>query len=175
MILYCDATALAALYADEPGREIVERALSGAGRVVTSAVTEIEMRRALQRADEHGYLSHRQHRRALAAFERDWRGFVVLDVSASIARVAGRIAGESTRLSITRTIHLASALATKAALERVNAAVSGRGFGSEKPEDLVDTVTGAGPGAPLLVSFLTCDPTLYSPARNMGLTVVYGS
>ncbi len=175
MILYADATALATLHADEPGRGIVERALSEAGLVVTSAITQVELRRALQLAEEYGHLTHEQHREALMALERDWRGLVVLDLTANIASVAERIVEESTRLSITRATHLASALATEAAFERVYVAALGRDFGGDEVEKPGIAEIGASSITPLRVTFLTCDATLYSPARNKGLTVIYGS
>ena len=172
MIIYADSTALITLLAIEDGRQAVERELARAGCVVTSALSGVEMRRALRRAEEYGALSHDQYRGALAAFERDWRRLTVLDVSASIARVAGRIAGKSTRLSVARATHLASALATKTAVERVYAAAN-RDPGREKVETPSGAIAREASRRALRVQFLTCDPVLLSPARSEGLEVVY--
>lgn len=85
-----------------------------------------------------------------------------------IASVAGRIAEESTPLSITRATHLASVLAEEAAFERVYAAASSRALRGDNVEKPGSAFTGADPPVPSTTrSFLKTRPSTPAPSPRL--------
>lgn len=107
MTLYVDSSALVKIYVVEPGSEGVERLMSGASTVVTSAVAFVEVRAALVRARRERRLTPSSARQAKQRFEEDWHSFVTLDLDARLLATAAELA-EAHGLRALDGIHLAS-------------------------------------------------------------------
>lgn len=101
---YYDSSALVKRYAPEEGREEVEASLTGLGRRVTCALTEIEVRRAIARAQSPVEV-------ALARLQltRDLDSFDIVGLDAQIVEPAAVIA-ELLGVRTLDAIHLAAAV-----------------------------------------------------------------
>ena len=107
MTLYADSSALFKLYAVEPESEEVQRLVSGASTILTSAVTFVEFRAALARLRRERRLTPSSARRAKQRFEEDWHSFMTVTVDARLLSVAADLA-EAHGLRALDSIHLAS-------------------------------------------------------------------
>lgn len=116
MILYLDTSALVKLYVEEEGTEAVQRAVDDAESVATSAVAYPEARSAFARLERDGHLSSEEHRTAVAALDRDWPSYEVVDVTRSIGGVGGALAARHLLRGFDA-VHLASAVVLRAARE----------------------------------------------------------
>ena len=115
MILYLDTSSLAKLYLKEDGTEKVKSLSSSARTVFSSLTTYVEARSALARATAAHRLTGEEYRRALGAFETEWRTFSIRDVTLSLVRFAGDLA-EKHLLRGFDAIHLASAVTLQSEL-----------------------------------------------------------
>ena len=105
--VYLETSALLRALLREPGAEAIDQAIAGAGRVLTSRLTQVEADRALLRCelDERltaGDLAHA--RQFLAAF---WPKVDFIDLTTAVCELARRISPVS-RLRSLDAIHLAS-------------------------------------------------------------------
>lgn len=118
MIVYAESSAVLAWILGEARAGVVRKALKGAERVVTSALTATECGRAIARGRREGRLTGSEHLAALRLLdvaERNW------DVCALSDRVLAR-AREEFPVEPVRTLdglHLATALLVKDGLGRV--------------------------------------------------------
>lgn len=112
MICYLDTSALVKLYVQEPGSEMVRKLVDEASVVATSKVAYPEARAALARGFRDGLLEEKDYRQVVAALQNDWPSYLALEVSDSLAWLAGELA-EKHRLRGFDAIHLASALTLK--------------------------------------------------------------
>lgn len=109
MILYLDTSALVKLYLDEEDSGAVHEAVEVAEGVATSTVAYAETRAAFARRERFGDLDDEGLRRAVRAFDRDWRSIGRISVSNLIAHRAGETA-ERYALRGFDAVHLASAV-----------------------------------------------------------------
>ena len=97
------------LYVLEPGTDETRARLDSASMVATSRVAYPEARAALARRQREAGITRSALTRAVAALDRDLERFVVVELSAKVARRAGELA-ERRALRGFDAIHLASAL-----------------------------------------------------------------
>lgn len=109
MILYLDTSSLIKIYLREPGWEAVNVLVLQARLVATSLVAYAEGRATLARSRRGGRLTGAQFRTAADAFDADWGGYSVTEVTAPLVRFAGDLA-EKHVLRGFDAIHLASAV-----------------------------------------------------------------
>ena len=109
MILYLDTSALVKLYVREGGTEETRTKLDAASMVATSRVAYPEARAALARRQREAAITRAALARAVTALDRDLARFVVVELSAKVAKRAGELA-ERRALRGFDAIHLASAL-----------------------------------------------------------------
>jgi len=107
--LYLDTSALVKLYVREPGSAETQARCDAASIVATSRVAYPEARAAFARRRRESVLTRTALTRAVAALDRDLEHFVVIELSARLARFAGELA-ERRALRGFDAIHLASAL-----------------------------------------------------------------
>lgn len=107
MTLYADSSALFKLYVVEPGSEEVQRLVSNASTVMTSAVAFVEIRAALARLRRERRLTPSGARQAKGRFEEDWASFVTVALDAHLLTTAADLA-EAHGLRALDSIHLAS-------------------------------------------------------------------
>jgi len=107
--LYLDTSSLVKLYVAEPGREVVRGLVTQARVVATSGIAYPETRAALARRRRERALTVAAFTRAKRAFEDDWAKYLAVEVSASVCREAGELAGRY-RLRGHDAVHLASYL-----------------------------------------------------------------
>jgi predicted nucleic acid-binding protein len=105
--LYADSSALVKIYVVEPGSEQVERLVTGASTVVTSAVAFVEVRAALMRARRERRLTPSSARQAKQWFEEDWHNFVTVVPDSGLLTAAADLA-ERHGLRALDSIHLAT-------------------------------------------------------------------
>ncbi len=142
MILYLDTSSLVKLYVEEDGSDEV-RELAGNGQTISSSwVAYAEARSAFARRYRGGGVSILEYGKRVDDFERDWGGYLKLDVHSQVLRTAGQLT-EKHGLRALDAIHLASALDLKG--------------GSTTP--------------PLAVVFSSADRRLQEAARAEGLEV----
>ncbi len=110
MTLYLDTSALAKLYIQEDGRDLVIAAVAAPNRSVTSTIAYPETRSALARKRREGALDTDQHRQAIDDLARDWQVFGRLDVTEPLAFLAGELT-ETYGLRGYDAVHLATAMA----------------------------------------------------------------
>lgn len=108
MRLYLDTTALVKLYVAEAGSADVRAWVSATSIVGTSRVAYPEARAALARRKREGALTVAGLRRAVSALDAEWGAYVVVEIAAPIASVAGLLA-QRHALRGFEAIHLASA------------------------------------------------------------------
>ena len=109
MILYLDTSALVKLYVREAGTSETRVRVGEASLVATSRVAYPEARAALARRQREAAITQRALARAVSALDRDLGRFVVVELSAKVAKRAGELA-ERRGLRGFDAIHLASAL-----------------------------------------------------------------
>jgi predicted nucleic acid-binding protein len=109
LILYLDTSALVKLYVREAGTEETRTKLDAASMVATSRVAYPEARAALARRQREAAITRAALARAVTALDRDLARFVVVELSAKVAKRAGELA-ERRALRGFDAIHLASAL-----------------------------------------------------------------
>jgi predicted nucleic acid-binding protein len=109
LILYLDTSALVKLYVREAGTDDTRAQLDAASMVATSRVAYPEARAALARRQREAAITRAALARAVAALDRDLGHFVVVELSAKVAKRAGDLA-ERRALRGFDAIHLASAL-----------------------------------------------------------------
>src|SRR5712691_8476910 len=109
LILYLDTSALVKLYVREAGTEKTRAQLDTASMVATSRVAYPEARAALARRQREAGITRAALARAVVALDRDLGRFVVVELSAKVAKRAGDLA-ERRALRGFDAIHLASAL-----------------------------------------------------------------
>lgn len=109
MTVYVDTSAMVKLYVEESGSSDVRSQIDAADIVATSRVAYAEARAALARRQREGGLSAGDLRRVVAALDRDWEAFVIVELDTVTARRAGDLA-ERHALRGFDAIHLASAL-----------------------------------------------------------------
>ena len=107
MTLYADSSALFKLYVVEPGSEEVQRLVSSASTVMTSAVAFVEIRAALARLRRERRLTPSGARQAKGRFEEDWASFVTVAPDAQLLTTAADLA-DAHGLRALDSIHLAS-------------------------------------------------------------------
>lgn len=109
MNLYLDTSALVKIFAEEPGREDVIRAVASADVSSVSTLAYVEARAALARRWREGSLSASDYRRSVRDMDREWPQFLRLEVAESIIMAAADLV-EPHQLRAADAIHLASAL-----------------------------------------------------------------
>jgi len=97
------------LYVREAGTDETRARLDGATMVASSRVAYPEARAALARRQREGAITRGALARTVSALDRDLGRFVVIELSAKVARRAGELA-ERRALRGFDAIHLASAL-----------------------------------------------------------------
>ena len=97
------------LYVREPGTDETRARLDGGSMVATSRVAYPEARAALARRHREAGITRGALTRAVSALDRDLGRYVVVELSAKVARRAGELA-ERRALRGFDAIHLASAL-----------------------------------------------------------------
>ncbi len=112
MICYLDTSALVKLYVHEQGSKTVHELVDAVSVVATSRVAYPEARAALARGFRENTLTEKDYRLVVTALQHDWASYFVLEVSNSIALLAGELA-EKYRLRGFDAIHLATALTLK--------------------------------------------------------------
>jgi predicted nucleic acid-binding protein len=108
-MLYLDTSALVKLYVDEADSRDTRTRVASADAVATSRVAYPEARAAFARRQREGGITKPALARVRAALDRDLERFVVVELSAKVARRAGELA-ERRQLRGFDAIHLASAL-----------------------------------------------------------------
>ncbi|MBM3173238.1 MAG: type II toxin-antitoxin system VapC family toxin [Chloroflexi bacterium] len=109
MILYLDTSSLVKLYVREKGSDHVKTLVDRAEVVATSQVAYPEACAAFSRKQRQGDFTGRQYRSVVKNLQQDWGSYFALDVSWTVARLAGELA-EQHELRGFDAIHLASAL-----------------------------------------------------------------
>ena len=108
MRLYLDTSALVKLYVDEEDARVVRNAVGQADLIATSALAYVEARAAFARRRREGGLSPGDHRRITRNLDRDWAGYLSVEVTDSVIRRGARLS-ETHRLKAYDAVHLASA------------------------------------------------------------------
>ena len=114
MILYFDTAALVKLYVRERGSLVIRRQAGKADAIATSVVAYAEARAAFARLRREKPRSGKRHRERVGQLDRDWDRYVLVELSAAVARSAGELA-DTHGLRGFDAIHLASALWLKSA------------------------------------------------------------
>ncbi len=114
MILYFDTSALVKLYVRERGSLVIRRQAGKADAIATSVVAYAEARAAFARLRREKPRSGKRHRERVGQLDRDWDRYVLVELSAAVARSAGELA-DTHGLRGFDAIHLASALWLKSA------------------------------------------------------------
>ena len=109
MTLYLDTSALVKLYVREHETSAVTARVGTTPLIATARVAYPEARAALARRHRERAISHRGLRSAVAALDRDFEQYVVVELVAPVARLAGELS-ERHALRGFDAIHLASAL-----------------------------------------------------------------
>ena len=115
MILYLDTSALTKLYVSEPGTGAVKEWVNEAKAVSTSRVAYVEARAGIARKYREGEFSVGEYRSVLKDLEKDWRDYLVVEVSEEVATLGGDLTDKHPLRGFDA-IHLASALTLKTRL-----------------------------------------------------------
>jgi predicted nucleic acid-binding protein len=110
LTLYLDSSALAKLFLEESGRDVVSKAVEGAGIRATSRLSYVECGDAFARAHREGRAPKGQLSRMIDALDEAWRDIAVVELDERVAGRAVAIARERP-VRASDAIHLASALA----------------------------------------------------------------
>lgn len=124
---YLDTSALVKRYIAEPGSEVVERLFIAGEDVVTAKIAYPEVYAALTRRHRNGDLSGRGYREACRQFERDWAGYVRVELYDEILTSA-RTLIQRHALRGDDAIHLASALSLGRSLEQTTFVAADEGL-----------------------------------------------
>jgi len=116
-VTYFDTSALIKLYVEEPGSRAVSTLVTETGSVATAKVALVEVHAGLARRRRAGDLSVVAYERTCRQFEEQWRTYVRLDLRDDILGQARELVQRHPLRSLDA-IHLASALALRAALEQ---------------------------------------------------------
>ncbi|RLD99322.1 MAG: VapC toxin family PIN domain ribonuclease [Aquificota bacterium] len=116
MILYLDTSALIKLYVSEPGTGAVKEWVNEAKAVSTSRVAYVEARAGIARKYREGEFSVGEYRSVLKDLEKDWRDYLVVEVSEEVATLGGDLTDKHPLRGFDA-IHLASALFLKARVQ----------------------------------------------------------
>ncbi|WP_435737114.1 type II toxin-antitoxin system VapC family toxin [Cellulosimicrobium sp. PMB13] len=108
-LVYFDASALVKLCLPEPGSVLASRLWNRADLVVTSRLTDTELRSVLAAGLRAGALGPRDHADALGTWESLWPALHVVEVSSAVASRASSLLG-GTSLRANDAVHVASAL-----------------------------------------------------------------
>ena len=107
--VYAETSAILAWLLGESNASVTVGVLNNAGEIVTSALTEVEVRRALVRISSEGMLSEAATTHLLGIFEATWRAWSVMEITAAVrTRASMRYPVEPVRSL--DAIHLATAL-----------------------------------------------------------------
>lgn len=109
-MIYLDTSALVKRYVAEPGAGLVRRIFLGTEPLGTSALSYAEYFSALNRKRQDGALSRAAYRELARAFEGDWMGLQVVQLTETVLRTARRLL-ERHQLRAGDAVQLASALA----------------------------------------------------------------
>lgn len=163
MILYLDTSALVKLYAEEPGREGVEKAVRESRVVSVSEVGYVEARSALARKEREGTFSTDEHDEAVAQLQQDYREvYLSRPITGDLIARAGELAREH-GLRAYDAVHLATALLLRK--ESLELAEREQESGESSPRES---------GEPQ-VAMMTFDGSLMKAADNEGLAYPHQS
>jgi predicted nucleic acid-binding protein len=109
-IVYFDSGAFVKLLVEEPGSELAAQLWDGCDAAVSSRLAYPEVRAALAAAGRAGHLKSAALLRAVGAWEEFWAATRAVELSDSVARHAGDLAGRYS-LRGADAVHLASLLA----------------------------------------------------------------
>lgn len=115
MILYLDTSALAKLYAEEQGSDLVRQAVRDSELIATSLLAYAETRSALARKSRGREISRTILTKCKRNFDRDWLRVHRLPIDEPLVRKAGELAEEH-GLRALDALHLATADSLQAAL-----------------------------------------------------------
>jgi len=112
-LVYFDASALVKLCVPESGTELAGRLWNRADVVVTSRLTDTELRAVLAAGLRAGVLGAADHADALGAWESLWPALHVVELTSDVAaRASGLLGtGSGAALRSNDAVHVASALA----------------------------------------------------------------
>lgn len=108
-LVYFDASALVKLCVPEPGSVLASRLWNRADVVVTSRLTDTELRSVLAAGLRAGALGAGGHADALGTWESLWPALHVVEVSSDVAARAASLVGNAS-LRTHDAVHVASAL-----------------------------------------------------------------
>ena len=109
---YLDSSALAKLFNEEAGSDVVRPIFSGPGRITTASLSYAEVFSAFNRKVRERRLDALQYRRAAQAFEEAWTQLDVVPMSESVLRRA-RLLLEKHELRAGDAVQLSSALVVR--------------------------------------------------------------
>jgi len=113
---YLDTSAFLKRYIQEPGSEVIRDLLKRGGKFFTSKVAYVEVLMTFRRKQREGKLSDRDISRCIELFERDWKGFNVIELSNEVLQILKNFENHLRALDA---IHLSSALWVKKFLKIV--------------------------------------------------------
>lgn len=112
---YLDTSALVKRFVREPGSDVVAELLGSGEAVATAKIAFAEVYSGLTRRFREGNLSSRAYALVCRQFERDWPGFLRVDLQDEILTSARDLIRRHP-LRALEAIHLASALSLRKAL-----------------------------------------------------------
>jgi len=92
VIAYLDTSSLVKLYIEEDGSDAIAELCGVASVVATSVVGYAEARATFARRRRERLLGPSAHARAVRQLDADWGAFLAIEVTADLARAAGRLA-----------------------------------------------------------------------------------
>lgn len=111
MIYFFDTSALAKRYLREPEMTVVEECVRGAESVFVSALAEVELFSAIERAKRESRIDSPSYRKISPFLEKDLyqAPFIILDISSEVRGLAKRLVRQR-KLRTLDSIQLATAL-----------------------------------------------------------------
>jgi predicted nucleic acid-binding protein len=109
MILYLDTSILVKLYVEEKESSKVDALVKSSKVTATSLVAYADARAAFARRFREKAFTSNEYNRIKEFFNKDWRRYLILNVTENMIRLAGNLA-EKHALRGFDSIHLASAL-----------------------------------------------------------------
>lgn len=110
MIAYLDSSAIVKAYLlDKSGRDELGSIINSPVDLAASRLTYVEVRATLASARRAGRLTVLEHDRAVESFDREWRGYAIVELDEPVGRRAGDIA-ETFGLRAGDAVQLASIL-----------------------------------------------------------------
>jgi predicted nucleic acid-binding protein len=110
-LVYFDASALVKLCVREPGSELASALWNRADVVVTSCLSDVELRATLAAGGRAGVLDDAARRRAAERWDALWPALHRVELTETLAGSASALAGGPHPLRGADAVHLASALA----------------------------------------------------------------